>query len=169
MNNLSEFVKNLVERSGFNEWNMEVDEEHKHGRIFIRDHHELIKENLPALVKYLNHLVQLVARKHGLPPMFFDVNNYRREREDLISQLARAAAKKATTMSQEVPLPAMNAYERRLVHVALATHPEVMTESAGAGKERHVIIKLIEVQPGGRAAEPPGPAVGEGRGGQGDA
>ena len=38
----------------------------------------------------------------------------------------------------------MNSYERRLVHVELAVHPSVTTESAGEGRERYVIIKPIE-------------------------
>ena len=37
----------------------------------------------------------------------------------------------------------MNSYERRLVHVELAIHPDVTTESIGAGKNRYVIIKPI--------------------------
>ena len=38
----------------------------------------------------------------------------------------------------------MNAYERRLVHVELAVHPDVRTESEGDGRERCVVIKPIE-------------------------
>jgi predicted RNA-binding protein Jag len=38
----------------------------------------------------------------------------------------------------------MNSYERRIVHVELAIHPEVTTESMGVGKERYVIVKPIE-------------------------
>ena len=37
----------------------------------------------------------------------------------------------------------MNSYERRLVHTALAIHPDVTTESVGEGKERYVVIKPI--------------------------
>ena len=45
---------------------------------------------------------------------------------------------------EKISLPAMNSYERRLVHVELSIHPEVATESAGMGKERCVVIKPIE-------------------------
>jgi spoIIIJ-associated protein len=76
--------------------------------------------------------------------LFLDINRYRQERENLITELAKAAAKKALATKGEIPLPAMNSYERRLVHVALAVHPDVMTESAGAGKGRYVIIKPID-------------------------
>ena len=86
----------------------------------------------------------MIARKNGTEIIFLDINNYRQERETLIAELSRAAAKKAVATKGEISLPAMNSYERRLVHMALALHPEVKTESAGEGKERYVIIRAIE-------------------------
>lgn len=129
---------------GFDDYTFELDEEHRHGRIFIHNHPSLVKEHLPAILESLNHLVQLVAKKENEHPLFFDVNNYRREREELISELARAAARKAVVTKKSISLPAMNSYERRLIHVELAAHPEVKTESAGADRERYVIVKPIE-------------------------
>ena len=37
----------------------------------------------------------------------------------------------------------MNAYERRLIHVEIANHPDLKTESIGEGRERRVVIKPI--------------------------
>jgi spoIIIJ-associated protein len=34
----------------------------------------------------------------------------------------------------------MNAHDRRVVHMALADHPEVTTESEGEGMARRVVI-----------------------------
>lgn len=138
------FAKKTIELMDFKEYRLEVDAEHRHGSIFIYDQATLIKENLPTLVESFNHLVQLVAKKNNEQPVFFDVNNYRQERENLITELARAAAKKALATRTEISLPAMNSYERRLVHVALAVHPEVTTESIGGGRERYVVIRPID-------------------------
>lgn len=129
---------------GFDDYTLEIDAEHKHGVIFIHNHPHLIKENLPVLVECFNHFVQLTAKRQNQAPIFFDVNNYRREREDLIVELARAAARKAVATKQEISLPIMNSYERRLVHLELATHPDVATESIGHGRSRYVVIKPIE-------------------------
>jgi len=139
-----EFANNLMGKSGFADWGVEIDAEHNHGSIFIRDHQALIKENLPVLVESLNHLVQLVAKKYEVTPIFFDINNYRRERENLLVELARAAARKVIATKEEISLPAMNSYERRIVHMELAAHPEVVTESYGSGRERFVIVKLVD-------------------------
>lgn len=144
MVNWETFINKIMELSGFTEWGVEVDEEHRHGTLFIYDHQNLINENLPTLVDHLNHLLQMVAKKNEQPPIFFDINNYRRERESLIVELARAAARKVVATRQEIPLPAMNSYERRLVHVELAAHPEVVTESLGMGKGRYVVVRIIK-------------------------
>lgn len=135
-------VKKIIELLGFKDYRVEVKNERR-GNIFIYDSAALVKENLPVLVESLNHLLQLIAKREDRPPVFFDINNYRQERENLITELAKAAAKKALTTKQDVTLPAMNSYERRLIHTALAVHPEVKTESVGAGRERYVVVKLI--------------------------
>lgn len=144
MENWETFVTNLLKRSGFDDWGVEVDSENRKGKIYIRDHHTLVKENLPFLVKNFNHLIQQIAKKNNQPPIFFDINNYRREREILLTELARAAARKAASTSQEISLPAMNSYERRIVHVELATHPVITTESRGAGRGRYVVIRPLK-------------------------
>ena len=146
MEPLQTFAQKLIESMGFEDFRVELRDE-KRGAIFIYDNPVLIKESLPVLVSSINLLIQLFSRKLDLPSIFFDINNYRQERENLISELARAAAKKVIATKAEVSLPAMNSYERRLVHVALAVHPEVTTESIGEGKERCVVIKLISNQP----------------------
>lgn len=143
MENWKEFVSTMLERMGFTERSVEIDPETRHGTIFIHDHPTLVKENLPLMVKSINHVAQLVAKKNQQPPVFFDINNYRREREGLITELARAAARKVVATKEAIPLPAMNAYERRIVHLELAAHPDVRTESAGAGAGRYVIVKLV--------------------------
>ena len=85
MKNLEIFVKKIVEFMGFDDYTIEVDEEHRHGKIFIHNNPNLIKENLPSILDSINHLVQLITKKENQPPAFFDVNNYRRERETIIT------------------------------------------------------------------------------------
>jgi predicted RNA-binding protein Jag len=143
MDHWEEITKKIAEGMGFQDYRVEITAEEKRGSLFIYDGGDLLKANLPSIVESVNHLFQMIAKKNGVESIFLDVNNYRQERETLIAELARAAAKKAITTKGEVSLPAMNSYERRIVHVALAMHPEVKTESAGEGKERYVIVKPI--------------------------
>jgi len=151
------FIKQLLESLGFSDYKLEIDAEHHHGSVFIHDDSRLVKENLPLIVESVNHLLQLFARKENAQPIFLDINNYRKEREQLIVELARATARKAVATKTEIPLPVMNSYERRLAHMELAAHPEVTTESVGKGKGRYVIIKpIIE---GAQPPNSPAPAA----------
>lgn len=143
MEDWESFIKRILELIGFTDYHLEIKIDERRGLVFIYEDQEMIKENLPAIVDAMNHVLQMVAKKNQAEAIFLDVNNYRHDRERLIAELARAAAKKAAATKTEVALPAMNSYERRLVHVELAVHPEVKTESAGEGKERYVIIKPI--------------------------
>ena len=138
------FTKKALELLGFHDFRVEIDTEHNHGVIFIYDNIAVVaKENLPVLIESFNHIIQLIAKKNQHPAIFFDFNNYRKERENLIAELARTAARKVAATKQELSLPAMNSYERRLVHIELAAHPTVSTESIGTGRDRYVIIKPI--------------------------
>ncbi len=144
MENLETIVKKIIGLMGFKDFKVEINEADKRGVIFITEDYDLIKNNAANLVESLNHLVWQIAKEHEFPVVHFDINNYRQEREKIITELAKAAAKKAAITKQEVSLPPMNAYERRLVHVELATHPDVATESIGAGPSRYVVIKPIQ-------------------------
>jgi spoIIIJ-associated protein len=143
MNDWEIIIKEIVSRMGFTEYRVEILKEENKASLYIYDEIPFLKENISIIVDSLNHILQMVARKNNVKGIFLDVNHYRQDREKLISELARAAAKKAIAINNEIPLPAMNSYERRIVHTALATHPDVVTESIGVGKERHVLIKPI--------------------------
>lgn len=144
MKNWQEFVTELVIKMGFKDYTVDIDVEHNHGMLYVHDDPQLIKDNLSQIVEELNYLIQLVARKENVHPIFLDVNNYRKEREHLIIELARATARKAVATKQEVQLPPMNSYERRIAHMELASRPDVSTESIGKGKGRYVVVRPID-------------------------
>ena len=139
--NTVEKTKNMLELMGFNQARVDFDEEHSKVSIFIDD--EVIEPRVAVALPAIEHVLNLMCKKEKA--LVVDLNYYRKERERLIAELARAAAKKAAITKEEVELPPMNAYERRLVHVEIATHPELKTESAGVGKERRVVIKHLSL------------------------
>ncbi len=134
-------ITKLIELMGFHDFRVEPDASLRKISIVIND--ALVRdEHLPTLVLNMDRIVRLMAKQVDHDPIVIDINNYRREREDLIVKLAKAAARKAALESTEVSLPAMNAYERRLVHTELAMRPDVKTESVGT-VSRFVIVKPI--------------------------
>ena len=142
MDQLQEILTNLIKLMGFEDFSINYDSGRNRFLIFINnlDSEELIHK----LIDGLNHLAKALARKQNQPPVFIDINNYREKRENLILELARATARKVAVTKIEIELPAMNAYERRLIHLELSSRPDVKTESIGEGKERRVVIKPIE-------------------------
>lgn len=112
-------------------------------RLSVTVDDRIIRENISSILPALDHLVNSMVRKETKELLILDLNHYRRERERLIVDLARAAARKAVVTKEDVELPPMNAYERRLVHMEIQSHPELKTESVGSGKERRTFIRRI--------------------------
>jgi len=140
-----EILKKTIELMGFGDFSANYDSENERFSVFVNEG-DYFKKLIPNFVSGLNCVFRLIADKNRKEDeeyysVFIDVNNYRKERDNIILEIARAAARKAATMNEEVSLPAMNGYERRLVHMELSSRPDVLTESAGEGKERHIIIK----------------------------
>ena len=144
MENLSlqEIIKELIGKMGFRDYTVSYDEEARRVSILIEDG-KFLEKWLSNFIADLNYLVKLITKKFDWEPVVLDVNNYRKQREALIVELAKAAARKVAATQQEIALPPMNAYERRLIHAELADRPDLKTESAGEGKERAVVIKPL--------------------------
>ena len=140
MKNAHETIQKILELAGFDDFNIQADSESRRLAVFVNEG-EWFKKVLPNFVSDIDYIVRLATKKDDAGGVFVDVNNYRREREDIILELARAAARKASISKSDVELPPMNGYERRLVHVELATNPNVKTESIGEAKQRRVIVK----------------------------
>ncbi len=141
---IKETIIELLNRMGFN-GQVEVDNSDKEN-ILVNIQTEqagfLIGQagvNLDAL----QHIVRvLVSKKNGQPIQFIlDVNNYRKHRVELLQELAKNTAKQALVERVALALQPMPAYERRIVHLALAQHPQINTESVGQEPKRRVVVK----------------------------
>jgi len=74
-------------------------------------------------------------------PVTVDVEGYRQRRSEKLRALAERLAERVTTRKTAFTLEPMLAYERRIIHLALANHPDVTTESIGEGEARRVVIR----------------------------
>lgn len=73
-----------------------------------------------------------------------NVNDYRQRREQTLQQLIDNTVERVLATSQPHSLPPMPAGERRFVHMHLAEHATVKTESMGDGRARSVVISVKE-------------------------
>lgn len=91
----------------------------------------------------LQHITRILVNKKNDQPTHFilDVNDYRKHRLDLLRDLAQNMAQQALLKKVSLILHPMPAYERRIIHLALADHPKIDTESTGEGLQRRIVIK----------------------------
>ena len=71
-----------------------------------------------------------------------DSNNYIEKRQETLTNLAKRTAGKVIRDHKEFKFEAMNSYERRIIHSALANHDKIITESYGNEPNRYVVVKL---------------------------
>jgi spoIIIJ-associated protein len=95
-------------------------------------------ETINAL-QYLTTLVTL-REVGGHVRLQLDADGYRGKRQAALIEQAQELASEVARAGQEAELDPLNAFERRIIHNALADHPEVRTYSEGEGEERRIII-----------------------------
>ena len=90
----------------------------------------------------LEYIVKLIvaARLKGWQPLFIDIGGYRGRRRSSLQQLALNLAEQVKLEHRDITLEPMSASERRIIHLTLADHPEVVTHSIGVGEDRKVVI-----------------------------
>lgn len=76
-------------------------------------------------------------------PIVIDVEGYKSRRKEKIESLARSAAARAVRQHGSVKMAPMNAYERRIVHLALLDSLEVTTHSEGEDPDRRVVVTYV--------------------------
>ena len=90
----------------------------------------------------LQYLVNVVAhRRLGIEARAtLDGNDYRKRREDVLTEMAAQIAAQVKERGEEAVLDALPAFERRIVHKALQEIDGVQTYSEGEEPNRRVVI-----------------------------
>lgn len=70
-----------------------------------------------------------------------DIGGFRKRQADTLSKLAERLAIGVAKSGEPHELQPMPAAERRVIHIALKEHPDVMSESVGEGASRRLVIK----------------------------
>lgn len=69
-----------------------------------------------------------------------DVERYRQRRELTVREIAYRAARQVKATGDPITLDAMQAFERRAIHLALEDDPDVTTASIGEEPDRRVVV-----------------------------
>jgi spoIIIJ-associated protein len=90
----------------------------------------------------LQYVVRLILahQTQARVPIVIDVEGYKQRRYEALQALAQRMAEQVKARGRPFTLEPMLAYERRIIHLALADDPDVTTESVGEGETRKVVI-----------------------------
>lgn len=69
-----------------------------------------------------------------------DIEGYLETRKENLENMALRLAEKSKKIGKPISLGQMNAYDRRIVHIALKDFPDVITRSRGEGRLRKLVI-----------------------------
>lgn len=95
-------------------------------------------------LKSLEHIIRamFIKKMDGLANIVLDVNDYKKSRSSYIVDIARQAVMRVRSTQKAEALLPMSSYERRIVHMELASYPDIATESIGSDPQRRIVIKL---------------------------
>ena len=99
---------------------------------------------LDALQMLVNSYMSNTIHFHY--PVVIDIEGYKMRRKQKLVALAGSAASRAIRRRGEIRLAPMNAYERRIIHLALVDNEEVMTHSEGEDPQRRVVVTYVRPQ-----------------------
>ena len=87
-------------------------------------------------------IVEKVVKKNNQSRIrvLVDIEGYLETRKKNLENMAIRLAEKAKKIGKPISLGQMNAYDRRIVHIALKDFPEVLTRSQGEGSLRKLVI-----------------------------
>lgn len=92
-----------------------------------------------STLQFLLHTA--VSKAAGKPYHFqLDVQGYLKRRRQKTIDLAKEAARRVRLTGQEMVLGRLAPYERRIIHLTLKDHPDVITTSRGDGDRRKLVV-----------------------------
>ena len=90
----------------------------------------------------LQYMVRIIVghQKNVWLPIVIDVEGYKQRRCNALQTMALRIAEQVTQKREPFALEPMSAFDRRVIHMTLADHPEVITESRGEDEARRVVV-----------------------------
>ena len=109
---------------------------------FSGEDSSLLRFENGELLDSIEHLLNqiLLNQDSNAEKIVCDVDNFRSDREAELRAMAKHAAAQVKKLNKPFHFAPMNAKERRIIHIALADDPDVVTDSVGEGNQRRVKV-----------------------------
>ncbi|MDY6876609.1 MAG: RNA-binding cell elongation regulator Jag/EloR [Chloroflexota bacterium] len=90
----------------------------------------------------LQRITRLIVGREmaGRVRLVVDVDGFKERREKSLRRLAQRLAEQTVRTNRTTVLEHMPPHERRIIHITLRDHPQVITQSVGEGDQRKVTI-----------------------------
>jgi spoIIIJ-associated protein len=143
---VADFVEELLDRMGIDA----IAEPSTRGDHMYVDILDASEEDLGLLIgrqgQTLDAIQELVRMVVGRERderirVMVDVGGYRKRHEDQLAEMGREAAQRAVASGDEIELEPMNAYERKIVHDAVAEVEGAESVSSGEDPDRFIIVQ----------------------------
>ena len=137
------FLDGLLSRMGFDaKVTVAVREEGKIGLDVESDNSAILIGKQGSTLEAVQLIVNLAAQRIGLRDtrIIVDAEDYRVRRQKNLIRSAKRVAQQVRSSGQSQLLEAMNPYERRLVHTALAKMRDIATISEGEGLYKRIRV-----------------------------
>jgi spoIIIJ-associated protein len=140
---IEEEVKEFFSKMGF-EVELKVSRKEDVFKVDVqtKEFQDLIGEKGKTLFE-IQHLLNAILKKKMGEEIFLDldIGGYKEKKIKYLKELAKSVADEVALTKKERILEPMPAYERRIIHLELASRPDVTTESIGKEPKRRVVIR----------------------------
>jgi spoIIIJ-associated protein len=138
-----EITKNILDKMGID---VSIRDVHEiENKVYI----ELESENSGLIIgkkgktlESLQFIVNMIVnhKTQSEKKIIIDIEAYRAKRERALKKMSQEIAEKVARTGKPFSLEPMNPFERRLIHMTLQDHEQVMTKSEGQGAFRKVKV-----------------------------
>ncbi len=143
LQNIKKIIDEFFERTSFDieAEIFPVEEKTVPIKIKTEDPKVLIGQNGQTLAE-IQRLLKAILKKQ-IPEEFYidlDINDYKKKKLAYLKETAKELADEVSLNGKEKILAPMPAYERRIIHLELASRTDITTESIGQEPDRCVVI-----------------------------
>jgi spoIIIJ-associated protein len=96
-------------------------------------------ETISAFQLILNQIIN--RGSENWQRILVDCGDYRTRQEESLRNLAASTAEQVKESGEPKALYDLTPAQRRIVHMVLSEDPDIITESEGEGRERHLVVR----------------------------
>lgn len=98
-------------------------------------------ESLEGLQLLVNQILSKKVGEEGFKRVLLDVSGWRKQKEEELVARSKEWANQVLETGKDLELEPMSSWQRRVVHMTISEIGGLTSESAGEGRDRHIVIK----------------------------